>query len=327
MTVVALFLPQAHRRVPDWLAGSIRGLLVVGAMLVLGHPAAARVLLVGPTRTLTEPSAAAMVAADGDTIRIDPGDYTDCAVWRASRLTIVAAGPGVVLRDRVCQGKAIFVTAGHDITLRGITFQHARAWAHNGAGIRVEGANLTVIDCAFIDNENGILAAPIRTSAIRIRNSTFRGNGSCEGACAHGIYVNEVALLEITHSRIIGQHIGHNIKSRAARTVLIDNVIEDGPDGTSSYLVDLPFGGDLVMHGNTLQKGPKSDNPQVALTLGEEGVRNPTRVIDIRDNTFRNDGAELTVFLRNMTATPAELRHNSLSGPVIVLDGPGMVHP
>jgi hypothetical protein len=306
---------------------SILSLLAAGAMLVLCHAADARTLLVGPDRALVAPGAAAAIASDGDTIRIDPGAYVDCAVWRASGLTIVATAPGVVVRDHVCQGKAIFVTVGHDITLRGITFQHARAWAHNGAGIRAEGANLAIIDCTFVDNENGILAAPMPTSTIRVRDSTFRGNGSCVGSCAHGIYVNEVATLEIIHSRFVGQYIGHNVKSRAARTVLIDNVIEDGPDGTSSYLVDLPFGGDLVMHGNALQKGPKSDNPQVALTLGEEGARNPTRTIDIRDNQFRNDGAQPTVFVRNMTATPAELRHNSLSGPVVVLEGPGVVHP
>jgi hypothetical protein len=304
-----------------------RGLLPLCALLAVARPAAARVLLVGPTRALTAPSAAAAVAADGDTIRIDPGQYTDCAVWRANRLSVVAAGPGVVLRDRICQNKAIFVTSGRDMTISGITFEHARAPAHNGAGIRVQGANLTILNCMFLDNEDGILAAPIPTSTIRVRDSTFRGNGSCEGECAHGIYVNALALLDIAHSRFIAQHIGHNIKSRATRTVLTDNVIEDGPDGTSSYLVDVPNGGDLIMRGNTLQKGPKSDNPQVAMTIGEEGLRNPTQRIEIDDNRFRNDEPQPTIFLRNLTAVPAILRHNSFSGPVVVLDGPGAIHP
>ena len=304
-----------------------RGLLPLLALFATAQPAMARVLLVGPTRALTTPSAAAAVAADGDTIRIDPGQYTDCAVWHANRLSVVAAGPGVVLRDRVCENKAIFVASGRDMTITGLTFQHARAPAHNGAGIRVQGANLTIINCSFLDNEDGILAAPLPTSTIRVRDSEFRGNGTCEGQCAHGIYVNALALLDIAHSRFIAQHIGHNVKSRATRTVLTDNVIEDGPDGTSSYLVDVPYGGDLIMHGNTLQKGPKSDNPQVALTIGEEGLRNPTQRIEIADNQFRNDEAQPTIFLRNLTAIPADLRHNRFSGAVVVLDGPGAVHP
>lgn len=300
---------------------------VVRLLSHAAQPASGRVLLVGPTRALPTPSAAAAIAADGDTIRIDPGSYTDCAVWQANRLTIVAAGPGVVLRDRVCQAKGIFVIAGHDITLRGLTFAHARSYAHNGAGIRAEGGTLTILRCDFLDNENGLLAAPAPLATIRIRDSLFQGNGACDGPCAHGIYVNALALLDIERSHFLGQHIGHDIKSRASRTVLIDNVIEDGPDGSSSYLVDLPDGGDLVMRGNTLEKGPKSDNPEVAVTIGEESLRNATRVIEIDRNRFRNDQSVATTFLRNLTGTRAQLRGNVLSGPVVALDGLGYVHP
>lgn len=255
------------------------------------------------------------------------GRYADCAVWRANRLSIVAVGPGVVLHDRVCQSKGIFVTSGRDITISGITFAHARVPAHNGAGIRAQGGNLTIERCLFLDNENGILTAPAPDATIRILDSEFRGNGACEGACAHGIYAGVVGLLDIEHSQFIDQHIGHHIKSRALRTVLIDNTIEDGPDGTSSYLVDLPNGGDLLMRANTLEKGPNSSNPPVAMTIGEEGLRNPTHRIEIDNNRFRNDESQPTVFLRNLTPVPADLRDNSFSGPVVALDGPGVVHP
>ena len=65
-----------------------RGLVLWLAAAVVCHPAMARTLLVGPLRDLATPSEASWVAADGDTILIDPGSYTDCAVWRASHLTI-----------------------------------------------------------------------------------------------------------------------------------------------------------------------------------------------------------------------------------------------
>jgi hypothetical protein len=304
-----------------------RGLILWLAVLAAWQPAMARTLLVGPTRDLAMPSAAASVAADGDTIQIDPASYTDCAVLRASHLSVVAAGPGVILRDRVCQYKAIFVTVGSDITIRGITFAGARAPAHNGAGIRVEGPDLTVIDSRFIDNENGILAAAMPASTIRVLDSEFRGNGTCAHECAHGIYVNRVALLDIERSRFVEQYIGHHIKSRALRTVLIDDTITDGPDGTSSYLVDLPNGGDLLMRRCVLEKGPQSDNPVVAVMLGEEGLTNPTRRIELLDNQFRNDLARPTIFLRNVAPVPAELVGNRISGRVLVLDGAGTVRP
>jgi hypothetical protein len=302
--------------------------LVLGLVaLGLCRPTGARTLLVGPGHDLLKPSAAAVVAADGDTILIEPGTYIDCAVWRASHLTVAAASAGVVVRDRICLYKGIFVTAGNDITIRGITFVGARAPSHNGAGIRAQGLDLTVIDSHFLDNENGLLSAPAPGSIIRVFDSEFRGNGTCVQECAHGIYVNSAALLDIERSRFVGQRVGHHIKSRALRTVLIDDTIMDGPDGTSSYLVDLPNGGDLLLQGCWLEKGPNSDNPEVAVTIGEEAQINPTRRIELFDNQFHNDASRPTIFLRNATNVPAELVGNHLAGPVVVLDGPGTFRP
>jgi hypothetical protein len=304
-----------------------RGLVLWLAAAVVCHPAMARTLLVGPSRELTTPSEASWRAADGDTILIDPGSYADCAVWRASHLTIAAAGPGVILRDRVCQYKGIFVTPGDDLTIRGITFTGARAPAHNGAGIRAEGNGLTIIDSHFIDNENGILAAPVADSTIRVLDSEFRDNGVCARECAHGIYIGRIALLDVERSRFVEQHIGHHIKSRALQTVLIDDTIIDGPDGTSSYLVDLPNGGDLLLRGCVMEKGRNSDNPLVAISIGEEGVANPTRRIAVLDNQFHSDLTQPTIFVRNGTEVPAELVGNRISGRVVMLDGPGTVRP
>jgi hypothetical protein len=305
-----------------------RCLILALVALLAAQPAAARTLLVGPRRELATPSAAAAIAADGDTILIDPGSYADCAVWRASRITI-AARPGaeVVLRDQVCQDKGIFVTVGDNITIRGITFTGARAPAYNGAGIRAQGANLTLIGSRFLDNENGILAAAMPGSTIRVLDSEFRGNGACEQECAHGIYVGRIAALDIERSRFLDQHIGHHIKSRALRTVLIDDTIMDGPDGTSSYLVDLPNGGDLLMRGCVLEKGPNSDNPVAAVIIGEEALTNPTRRIELLGNQFRNDREQPTIFLRNTTNVPAELVGNQISGQVVAVDGPATIRP
>src|SRR5205807_1432771 len=68
--------------------------------------ASARTITVGPGRDFATPSAAIASAADGDVVMIDPGQYFDCAVVKASHLTIEGAGPGVVMTDKTCQGKA-----------------------------------------------------------------------------------------------------------------------------------------------------------------------------------------------------------------------------
>jgi hypothetical protein len=286
-----------------------------------------RELPVGPTRVLKVPSQAATVAANGDVVRIDPGTYADCATWRASRLLIEATEPGVVLAGKTCDGKAIFITQGADITIRGITFADASVVWHNGAGIRAEGRNLTVDHSRFVHNENGILAGGGPDSVLRITDSEFIGNGACIDACAHGVYAGEpIYLLDIEHCVFLDTKIAHHIKSRARNTIIRDSRIEDGALGTSSYLIDIPNGGNVLIEGNTMEKGPHSSNSAAAVSIGAEGEKNPTGALIVRDNSFRSDLAVKTIFVRNGTARRVELTGNKVSGEVQPLAeqfGPG----
>jgi hypothetical protein len=286
-----------------------------------------KVLHVGPRRNLTRLSEAAALAHSGDTIAIDSGTYVGCAVWPkgVNYLVVESLGGMAVITGPSCDYKGLFVTKGDHTTIRGITFTGAQALHHNGAGIRAEGRDLTIEHSRFIDNEDGILAAPNIESTIIIRDSVFEGNGNCIEDCAHGIYVGNIAELRIEHSQFVAQMTGHHVKSRARRTELIGNTIEDGAAGTASYLVDIPNGGSLVMRGNTLQKGALSENPAVAVILGEEGATNVTSEIVIEDNVFKSDLPKETRFVSNRTEKPALLRRNRLTGLVYPLDGPGTV--
>ena len=295
------------------------------AALVSAMPAPAAVLMVGQGQVYHAPSQILRVVRPGDTVKIAPGTYYDCTVWQTNNITIEGTGPGVVLTDKTCQGKAIFVIHADDITVKNITFQRARVPDENGAGIRAEGTNLTVENSKFINNQDGILAGDNPTSSIIIRNSEFDQNGACISSCAHGIYVDQIALLRIEHSRFFNTQVAHHVKSRAARTELIDNHIEDGPDGTASYEVDIPNGGAVVMTGNVLEKGPKNQNHTAAVMIGAEGVSQPTPELLFKDNVFSNDGPP-TAFVKNITATPAQLIGNTFKGNAITpLIGDGTV--
>ena len=288
---------------------------------------ASSVLEVGPTRGTTSLGRAMAGARDGDTVRIDPGVYRECAVVRGSHVTIEGTSPGVVLTDATCAGKAILVTQGNDITVRNVTLQRARASSHNGAGIRAEGTNLTVDHVRFLDNENGILAASNRGSTIRILGSDFERNGSCEdpSGCAHGVYVNSIEKLDIENSRFFDQRFGHHVKSRARVTVVKDSQIEDGPNGTASYEIDVPNGGDVWIEGNTIEKGPKAQNWTAAIVIGAEGENQPSREQVIRNNGFTNNNQRQTIFVRNLGSVPVVLEGNVLRGNVVPLEGPGSV--
>ena len=272
------------------------------------------------------------MAMDGDRVVFDPGLYRGCAIWWASRLTIEAsgssmAGPGATVTGPICADRAFFVFLGNDITVRGLSFAHARAVGHTGAGILMEGANLTVENSRFLDNENGILAGGPPGSVVTVRRSLFQGNGSCEGPCAHGLYVGgAIARLEVTGCIFLDTHAGHHIKSRATLTILRGNRIEDGATGTSSYLIDLPNGGDAEITGNILRKGARSGNQTTAISIGAEAtVARPSNVVRISGNRFVSDLPGLVRFVRNGLPVPVRLSRNALSGRVIPLDGPGTV--
>jgi len=296
------------------------------AFTLFSTAAAASVLDVGPGGKFALPSQAIAAAAPGDVIRIAPGTYRDCAVWSKPHLTVEGAGDGVVLADAICQDKAIFVVAGPDAVIRNLTFQGAASDEGNAAGIRDDSESLAVEHCIFRDNQNGILTANQPTAILTVRDSTFDGNGAClpGKGCAHGIYAGHIGLARIENSHFAGTKTGHHFKSRAKRTELVGNSIADGPGGSSSYLVDLPNGGALLMTGNTLEKGPATQNPTAAISIGEEGGNRPPAEVVIKDNAFTNDGPP-TIFVRNMAKTPARLSGNVVNGPVRKLVGPGSV--
>jgi hypothetical protein len=302
--------------------------VVLIALLILPTALSAqpRTIDVGPKRAYRMPSAAAAVARRGDVIRIAPGTYEDCAVWRADGLVIEGEdAERVVIGNRTCLGKGVFVVTGSDVTVRGITLRGSRSQDANGAGIRGEGVNLTVERVRFLDNENGILLVGVPRGALLVRDSTFIGNGSCERACAHGIYTGTLELLRVERSRFLATRQGHHVKSRAFRTEMLNCDIDDGPEGTASYLIDVPNGGTVLIRGNRLSKGPRSGNRSTAISIGAEGVDRPTPEIRIEANVFTFGGNYPTVFVTNSTATPALLRGNSLPQTVTPLRGNGQV--
>ena len=291
----------------------MRGMIAALALL-LPQLAGAATLMAEPGRPYALPSQAIAAARDGDTVVIQPGRYADCAVVRPNNLTIEGIGAGVVLAGVTCDDKGILFALGAGLTVRDLTLQGARSSYENGAGIRANGRNLTVQRVQFIDDQNGILAAPVAGSVVRVLDSTFIGDGHCGADCAHGVYINRVARVEIAHSRFLGTREGHAIKSRAESTSVTDCTIEDGPAGTSSYAIDIPNGGDVLVADSRIEKGPHSENKATAIMIGAEGVKNPTRHLVFRDNLFINATGGPSTFVRNVTHVPAELVGNTFRG-------------
>lgn len=309
------------------------GELIVGCALLLSAAGCAAAeggttYAIGPDLEYKLLSAVIPKLKSGDKVTVAAGEYFDCAVITTDNVTIEGLGPNAtaVFTDKTCQGKGILVISGAHVTIRNLTLTRARVRDMNGAGIRDESPDLIVEHVKFINNQNGILATPTpNTGRLIVRDSEFVKNGGCFPSCAHGIYANHLELVRVERSKFSNTQQAHHIKSRALRTEVIDNTISDGDEGTASYEIDIPNGGNLLVRGNTIQKGPRAENHTSAVMIGEEGVEQPSRELLIENNVFKNAGDYDTYFVVNMTATEAVLRGNKFSGRVTALKGDGAV--
>jgi parallel beta helix pectate lyase-like protein len=282
------------------------------------------VLRVGPREKLTLPSAAARVAHDGDIVEVEAGTYAgDAAVWRQHRLTIRGVGGRAHLRadGAEVEGKAIWVIKGDDATIESVEFSGAKVPDGNGAGIRLEGRGLTLRDCYFHDNENGILTNPNPASDIVVEHSEFGHNGAGDGL-THNIYIGKIRSFTLRFSYMHHARVGHDVKSRAQRNYVAYNRTMDENDGRSSYSVEFPNGGLAFVIGNLIQQGPESENFTI-VSYGTEGLQHPQNEFYFVNNTVVNDRASGGRFIFVKAADSALIVNNVFSGPGEVLTGPG----
>jgi hypothetical protein len=292
--------------------------------LVLPYPLAEhRHILVGPSRTLKTPSEAAAIARPGDIIEIDADTYVgDVAVWYPNNLAIRGVGgrARLLAAGRSAEDKAIWVIKGNNVTVDNIEFAEAVVDAGNGAGIRVEGANLTILNCYFHDNQEGILTSIDMTdSALDIENSEFARDGG-NGGRSHEIYVNNLRQLIVRGNYFHQGRIGHLIKSRAKRNFVIANRITD-EDGSASYEVEFPNGGFNVVMNNLIEKGPAAQNSTM-LANAFEGATNPEQKLYVVNNTFVNDLGRGD-FIRVAAPKDIQVVNNIFVGGGNVLAGSG----
>lgn len=300
--------------------------LAVILSLSLPFSAHARKLTVGAGKTYAKPSLAAAAAQNGDTVDIDVGAYaSDACTWDADNLLIrgvPVAGSAMKYahmdsKGVHAQGKGIWVVDGKNTTIENIEFSGAKVPDENGAGIRQEGPGVTIRNCYFHDNENGILADG---GEMVIEFSEFNHNGLGESGRTHNIYISSAASFTLRHCYSHHAVIGHNVKSRAKKNYILYNRIMDEADGTSSYDIDLPDGGFAVIMGNVIQQGPDTDNPSL-VSYGAESLKNAPNEIHLVNNTLVNDRQGGTFMDIAGGATVSRVWNNLFVGPGTLVSG------
>ncbi|KQP43994.1 hypothetical protein ASF44_29150 [Pseudorhodoferax sp. Leaf274] len=275
----------------------------------------AATLQVGPGHTYTSIAQAARAARDGDVVEVQAGDYRrDVAVWTQRQLVVRAVGGRVRLwaDGANAEGKGIWVVRG-DILVQGFDFRGARVPDRNGAGIRFEAGRLQVVDCSFVDNENGILTASDPQAELRIAQSLFQANGAGDGQ-SHNLYVGAIGRFSMTDSQSRDARVGHLLKSRAAVNEIHRNQLVDGNPGSASYELELPNGGVASVTENVVRQAPGTQNSTM-VSYGAEGYRWARNELVLHNNTLIDDRPSGGVYLRVAPGQRSvELRGNLLQG-------------
>ena len=197
-------------------------------------------------------------AKSGETIIIAAGRYdlTDLQLPRS--VTLKGDGEVVFYSSGEVE-KGILNPLWHaSLRVENIKFENATAPDLNGAGIRHDGVDLTVINCVFENNEDGILATGQDHGVVTIIGSAFINNGYGDGY-SHAIYAAGGTTLEVRASRFVGTRIGHHVKSLANVTTVTGSTFDDA-DGKTSYSIDATHGGVVTITGNSFMQAADADN-------------------------------------------------------------------
>jgi hypothetical protein len=260
---------------------------------------------------------AVAAALAGDEVVLAPGVYEEGAVIAVPGL-VLRGEPGAHLRGQAVEGKAALVVKAAGVVIEGIECSGIAVRDNNGACIRIEGDDLTVRNVYFHDNQQGILSGP-GGGTLLVEGSLLERNGF-EGR-AHGIYIGPtIQTFMFRNNRVLATtNAGHGVKSRAQKTVIENNVIA-GLDGHDSRAIDLPNGGDVVIRGNVLEKGPNSENEQM-IGLALEGNLHEVNETLVEGNLVIFDTLPVGLVQRLGQA----LGLMPPKGTVIVSESPGQV--
>lgn len=299
----------------------MQGVGFLAVSLLCSLTMAAQVVQVGPTRKIVSLAVASVVVKNGDTVEVDAGTYVaDVAIWSQSNVTVRAVGGRVRLLalGAAAEGKAIWVVRGGAMAVHGFDFVGAKVADKNGAGIRFEKGQLSIKDCTFTDNENGILTAGDKDAELLIENSEFGNNGFGDGQ-SHNLYVGAIKKLTVTGSYFHHAKVGHLLKSRAAENHIFYNRLTDEIGGRASYELEFPNGGLAYVVGNHIQQGAQTENPTL-ISFGAEGYKWPRNELYLVANVLADDRPRNGKWLAVRTdpnAKPVNLVVNALNNVLV----------
>jgi hypothetical protein len=254
-------------------------------------------------------------------ILIRSGIYKQAATISKPGLHILAE-PGATFYGTATGMKGALVVEA-DVKIEGLTCSHIKVGDGNGCCVRQDKGDVTLVGVHFHHSQMGVLTGR-EGGTIRILDSYFHDSGYDEsGNLGHNIYVNSGSLEFIRSWSLAARNGGHEIKSRAARTVIRDSLIAS-LNARDSRLIDIPNGGKFELTDSILSEGPRSENWDL-IGYGLEGARfittQRTNQLDIKRNTFYIDREQGGQLLNSQHHEQLYFRENIIVGDADVPEG------
>jgi hypothetical protein len=253
-------------------------------------------------------------AGPGGVVLIRSGIYRQAARLNHAGLHLIAE-PGARLFGTSTGRKGALVV-GKAATIEGLTCSHIKVRDGNGACVRQDRGDVTLIGVHFHHAQMGILTGH-EGGHIRIIDSYLHDSGYDEsGQLGHNIYVNSGRLEFVRSWSLSARNAGHELKSRAEATLVRDSFIAS-LNARDSRLVDVPDAGELTIEGSILGEGPRSENGDVigyGLEIRSGSPRHRVNTIELRGNTVYVDRTAGANLLNQRFATSVNIRANVIVG-------------
>ena len=216
---------------------------------------------------------------DNSRVYLSEGIYSGLKIV-ADNVEII--GDRNVVFNSPIEGKAAIVVSGSNVLIEQIECYGIKVSDNNGACVRQQGRDLTLRGVYFHNSQQGILSAH-GTGSLTIEFSRFENLGKI--GRAHAIYSNNETLT-IRDSTIINSvSQGHEIKSRARVTTILNSVV-GSIDTEDSRTIDISNGGTLKIDNSILLQGRNTKNRQLIGYALEGSSKERDNTISISNSMF-----------------------------------------
>ncbi len=274
---------------------NVRTLLLSAAgLLIMGCAAQAATYEVGADKPYTTLHSLPPLQP-GDLVLISPGTYRECLRWKASGtpekpITLRGVGQAPALIDGTglnvtgdgSTPRALFQIEGDHYVIEYLAFQNARNTSWNGAGIRISGANDTLIrDCKITSSDMGIMSDGNDQCRIESCEIAYNGNPEHFDGYAHNLYLSGNRTT-VQYCYIHDAVAGINFKTRGHFTLLRYNTIADANDGEISIVdseqTNKPHSNAVLIGNLIVSRANRTGNHGKFIDFGQDvgGKRNGT---------------------------------------------------